>query len=110
MISDFVLCGDISPVEEHQRESEKEEHHEDFVEELEEFGQEQLVNVSHSGMLTEFTERSYNSFRRLFANFCGVEFNPEHFLPKDIYTDANVLNFARKMGEESFLVGFHNIL
>jgi lambda repressor-like predicted transcriptional regulator len=106
MISDFVLCGDISPVEDHQRESEKEEHHEDVVEELEESGQEQLVNVSRSGMLTESTERSYNSFRRLFANFCGVEFNPEYFLPKDIYTDANVSNFVRKMGEERFFGEF----
>lgn len=53
------------------------------------------------GLLIGSTARTYNTFRKKFAEFVGLEnYVANEFLPADCLTDANISKFIQSLGEE----------
>jgi hypothetical protein len=52
------------------------------------------LSISREGMLPVNTDYSYNTFRRKFAAFVGVEFDVKRPLPKHVYNDDNISRFV----------------
>jgi hypothetical protein len=50
----------------------------------------QFITSNREGMLPSNTDYSYNTFRRNFAAFVGVEFDVQRTLPKLVYSDENI--------------------
>jgi hypothetical protein len=66
---------------------------------------------SREGLLPSASEYSYNTFRRKFAAFVGIEFDPKQLLPKSIYTDNNIAAFLDEESKKcNFVVSSKMIL
>jgi hypothetical protein len=52
------------------------------------------ITSNREGMLPSNTDYSYNTFRRKFAAFVGVEFDVKRTLPKHVYSDENISRFV----------------
>jgi hypothetical protein len=77
------------------------------VEELS--GVQQQALPSREGLLPSASEYSYNTFRRKFAAFVGVDFDPKKFLPKSAYTDENIAGFLAEESKKcNFVVSNEN--
>ena len=65
------------------------------------------VGFLREGLLPRKTEQTYNSFRKKFANFLGIEFDDKKSIAAQHYTDDNIASFLASLRSlPDFSVGY----
>jgi hypothetical protein len=55
--------------------------------------------ADRTGMCSDKTEVHYATYRKKFAEHCGVPFQSGKTLPKEIYSDERISSFIHQEGE-----------